>query len=335
MTLVELLVVLVILAGLATSVGMSASSMLDRSRGERALREGESMRDALTRPDGLGLALDIGRMIDPSQPGELSLLATRNFKLDVLRTDGLASGPLDVDSAGMTVRAPLFRQYDLASLARSVTNTVQGASFRSFTNALFAADGRHASMTIGAGWRGPYCTAARQDGETGLLVDPFGGYWDFSAVDGMLCLSCYGQDRLSESDVYAETNDWRSADIVVPVAPANIPVTLHVEARHASDDAAAEGVRVHCLAPRLDAQSLENDADGVPCCTIVGQYVCGTNRVLSVSASGDSSEITQDDGLTVGTWAVFLCSTNAQSTVRSVRTVVVRPGLNTVRFCME
>ena len=334
MTLVELLVVLVILAGLATSVAVSSSGMLDRARTERAVRQGEAMRDALTRPEGLNLAFDMGRMPDPAQPGELSLLVSRNFMYNAQRIDSLSAGPLDVESNGTLRRMPLFRQYDIATLANSVTGTSLAAEFKAFTNGLNAAGSRYKSMTIGAGWRGPYCTAVAHD-ENGLLPDPFGGYWDISAAGGMTRLVCYGQDRLSDVDVSADTNDWRSADIVVPVCPAQAAVSLHVEARQSSPDAAAVGVLVHCIAPRLDANLFETDSDGVPCCKIVGQYACAAKKTLSVTAAGDSVDMSQEDGLTPGTWAVFLCATNGPNSMRAGRTVELRPGRNMVRFQID
>lgn len=334
MTLVELLVVLVILAGLATSIAVSSSGMLDRARTERAVRQGEAMRDALTRPEGLNLAFDMGRLPDPAQPGELSLMVSRNFKCDVLRIDNLPAGPLDAERVGTVRRMPLFRQYDIATLANSVTGTSLAAEFKAFTNGLNAAGNRYKSMTIGAGWRGPYCTEVAQD-ENGLLPDPFGGYWDISTAGGMTRLVCYGQDRLPDIDVSADTNDWRSADIVVPVCPTPASLSMHVEARQAASDVAAVGVRVHCLGPRLNANLFMTDSDGVQCCKIVGQYACATNKVLSVTEAGDSLDMSQDDGLTPGTWAVFLCATNGRNAVRAMRMVELRPGRNMVRFQID
>ena len=58
-------------------------------------------------------------------------------------------------------------------------------------------------------------------------------------------------------------------------------------------------------------------------------------KSLSVTAAGDSVDMSQEDGLTPGTWAVFLCATNGPNSMRAGRTVELRPGRNMVRFQID
>ena len=60
MTLVELLVVLVILAGLTAAVMTGAAATREKGRYEQTARDAEAMAEALARPDGLSLVSDLG-----------------------------------------------------------------------------------------------------------------------------------------------------------------------------------------------------------------------------------------------------------------------------------
>ena len=68
MTLVELLVVLVILAGLTAAVMTGAAATREKGRYEQTARDAEAMAEALARPDGLSLVSDLGFVPDDAKP---------------------------------------------------------------------------------------------------------------------------------------------------------------------------------------------------------------------------------------------------------------------------
>lgn len=319
MTLVELLVVLVVLASLAISVAVSSSGLVDGAKAERTRRQGEAMRDALTRAEGLNLARDMGRMPDPAQPGELGLFVSRAFRRDVQRIDGADAGPLDPDNPGDLRFAPVYRQYGLLELKDSITNNP--ARFSDFA-ALFnvaAISNLWSGATIGGGWRGPYCTAAAQDEETLLLLDPYGGCWDFTADGAMRSLVSYGLDRMKAGGT-AGTNDWRNVDLTFAVCTTNDTGELLIEVAFPEDveNAATNAVSAYCIAPCLHSESENLEADGVTCRMLPASFKYGGGAGGTVAVHGLSS----------GTWAVCLAAkTDGADYVAPVRIVTVGQGM--------
>ena len=72
MTLVELLVVLAILAGLTAAVMTGAAATREKGRYDQTTRDAEAMAEALSRPDGLSLVSDLGFV--PADANALCLL---------------------------------------------------------------------------------------------------------------------------------------------------------------------------------------------------------------------------------------------------------------------
>jgi prepilin-type N-terminal cleavage/methylation domain-containing protein len=146
MTLVELLVTLVILAGLMTVASVSTATLRERHRVEKTERTGQAIIEALNRYEGLSFVSDMGR--PPVDTDELKLLFSR---------DNGADDP-----------APAY------ALHESVIPDLD-PSVRHITNNL-------AMPVLGAGWRGPYCETAALDGGLALR-DGFGGEWAFDGTN--------------------------------------------------------------------------------------------------------------------------------------------------------
>ena len=319
LTLVELLVALVILAALATSVAVSASGMADRANVERAVREGEGLRDALTRREGLNLACDMG--MDPGDfaPGELGLAVTRTFRINGQRN---ADGTLDADNPGDLRHAPIFKEFALIDLKNSVTN--HAAEIADLNNLLVerqSISNEWAAVKIGAGWRGPYCTAVRQDVETRLVRDPFGGWWDAKRLgdgSGAFGVVSYGGDCLPETDVNAQANDWRAADVVIPVCATNSAVSLQVELTLPENTVG--NVRLYCISPRLDSANVDQNL----ICTMRGRLA-----YFELPASGETLTSVLTGELGTGAWAVFACvAGGANPLVSRVSTLYLHTGIN-------
>ena len=331
MTLVELLVVLVILASLALSVAVSSSGALDRARTEKARRQGHAMRGALAGADGLDLARDMGRMLDTAQPGELALFASRTFRRDARHRVG-EDGPLDPDRPGDLRLAPLFRAYSVAELRSSVTNVSAEAATLNACFAVPAVSNLWSGASVGAGWRGPYCAEAEPDADTCLLLDPFGGFWDFTAEASMRTLVCYGMDRLGDGTSSVDTNDWRNLDIRFPVCPTNDTGELDVVVDFPSDDGAAatNTVTIYCLAPQLHAEDACLESDGVTCRMLPAAF-----RAVSVPAAASAGGMVTIGGLAPGTWAVFPhAQVGGGHYAAPVRPVTVGRGRSRVRFTL-
>lgn len=324
MTLVELLVVLVILASLAVTVSVSSSGMIDRAHVEKARRQGDAMRSALTRDEGLNLACDMGRLPNPAQPGELALLASRVFRSDVQHREG-DYGPLDKDTAGDgNLRfAPLYRSYSMLELKNSITNNpAEYAQLTAFMG-MASVSNLWRNTSVGGGWRGPYCTACPQDSENQQMTDPFGGLWDFAEDGSMRTIVSYGFDQLADTDAYAETNDWRAADLRFPVCPTNDTATLHVRLEWTEEVSSTGTVFVCCLAPRLNMDH-ETDSEGI-CKMTPAAFHCKT------AASG--SDGVSIDGLSPGNWGVFVGVTDGASRYSApIRVVSLQFGQKTVQF---
>ncbi len=323
MTLVELLVALVILAAIATSVAVSTSGMTERANVERAVREAEGLRDALTRRDGLNLASDMGMNPNDFTPGMLGLAATRTFRINEQRE---AEGTLDADNPGDMRHAPIYREYALIDLKNSVTNhAAEIAVLNNLLSERQSVSNEWAGVKIGAGWRGPYCAAVRQDEETRLVRDPFGGWWDAKRLDdgsGSFGVVSYGGDCLPMTDVNAQTNDWRAADIVIPVCATNSAVSLEVEL--ALPENTTGNIRLYCISPRLDTVGADSD------------FVCamrGRLAYFELAASGETLTSVVSGELGTGVWAIFACVTGgANPIVSRISTMHLYTGTNRVRM---
>ena len=160
LTLVELMVTLVILAGLLTAASVSTATFRERHRAEKTASIGRAIVDALNRVDGLSFVSDMGRL--PASADELKYLFAQD--------NGLAA-------------LPAYSQHALAFSGLPIADSHVTNNF--------------AMPTLGAGWRGPYCdTAAAALGADGALLDGFGGEWSF---DGEILVS-FGRDQSPDFD---------------------------------------------------------------------------------------------------------------------------------------
>ena len=232
MTLVELLVVLAIMAGLAVAIGTQASALRERARAERTAHDAEAMAEALRRADGLSLVSDLGRA--PNTAEELCLLFGKAFVRNAPGTDG-EGNPI------VTTDIPSVPGFSLLSAdlppTLPATDTVPAypaaalAAFGGFT-------ARFGGISLGAGWRGPYCEGAALASETAddaampVLRDGFGGPWEVQtdATSGALtALVSRGRDRRADTIAGGAHVAWQDRDRTFPL---NLPSTaLTVRAR--------------------------------------------------------------------------------------------------------
>ena len=214
MTLVELLVVLVILASLAASVAVSTSGTVDRAKRDRTVRQGEAMRDALDRADGLSVVSDLGPIFDTDTLDEydrslrnsarLGYLFCPSNRLEAALDDD--TGPHHMDAFKelqlyRTLTCPL-----LPTNAASLTG-VDATRLQSLTNGLGV-------VSLGCGWRGPYCRESVLDSDL-TLRDGFGGIWECIASSTNCLLVSRGQDRTADDSVPPAT--WQDEDLVFEV----------------------------------------------------------------------------------------------------------------------
>lgn len=163
MTLVELLVALVILAAVATSVAVSSANLLDRSRVEKTVRQGEAIAAALERSDGLSIVSDLGPVFDFASADPTARNARNLARLNYLISD---SAPSEVETAdgeiislsSVVKKAPRHKVLttDLipTNFPALVGRVVTAAQLAALTNSL-------PSVSLGCGWRGPYCEIAK------------------------------------------------------------------------------------------------------------------------------------------------------------------------------
>lgn len=326
-TLIELLVVLAIMAAIATSVALSTSGMMDRARRDRAMLQGEAMRRALICTDGLNAAADMGMNPCDFKCGSLALLASRTFRVNTAYRE---DGAIDDSSPGDLRHAPLFRGYDLVALKNSSTNSPSAlAALNDILREHQDISNHWAAAKICAGWRGPYCTELRPDETTRLLPDPFGGWWDarnLADASGTFAIISLGQDLLPESDASADANDFRNADIVLPVSPTNGTISVFAELQLPGDSAAGTA-QLYCLSAQLDPGATDKDL----VCLMRGKLLsCET------AVSGSTCYCTIADGLNPGPCAFFAFLENASTHLASPIAITnLSGGTNKVRLKLD
>ena len=307
MTLVELLVVLVILASLAISVAISSGGSLDRAREERTRRQGEAMRNALERADGLSIVSDMGPLLDPSATeaqnlGRLGFLFSRETSCEV-----------SVDEAGGTATTNLLK---LAPPFVSMTAPLIPTNM-SFAN-IFELTTKYPSVSLGCGWRGPYCS--ERVVQDGLLRDGFGGMWECAVAQTngatTTLLISRGRDRAPDG---IAVKDWPDADFTLPVRSPDA-LSLAVNASCA-DEALASPFYLHVIAfsPSLSILPTGDDATEM---SIATRHFCATNS-LSLSI---------DAGLSAGSRAFFVFAEKGGLYYGAPpQHVVLRPGTNELK----
>ncbi len=312
MTLIELLVVLAILAGLTAAVMTGAAATREKGRYDRTARDAEAMRAALTRPDGLSLVADLGHA--PTNANELCLLFGARLPHETVTEDPEHPGEMLTSVAVHDVPAwrllaaplipevttPQYLAAEIAAPAAAITNHFD-------------------TVTLGAGWRGPYCTgdaldadATDPDNPIPFVRDGFGGLWEF---DGATLVS-RGRDRMDDAfQPDAQAIDWRDRDRTFDVsAPApTLSLTVSTEG-----DAAVQRLHVFVHQPALTLPSTPATAPTVGLACRYYRFENADSVLLSA-------------GLTAGERVVFVLAATASGAMAAPpRRVLLRPGANAV-----
>lgn len=318
MTLVELLVVLAVLAAVAVGVAVSSSATVDRARFDATRRQGEAMRDALERADGLSVVSDLGQIFDVETVDEdvrsarniarLGYLFSPSNAFEITAGDGADATP---GAAFKTVPPYALRECELlptnfAALAGIPAGLA--ARFASVTNGL----GR---VSLGCGWRGPYCRE-RVRGEDGLLRDGFGGLWECAVSPTNCLLVSRGRDRAE--DGLDTAKPWQDRDALFDVRTGDGLVSLAVSLDDGDADGgfAVSNLYVFAYAPRL---AIDETADEMARIDVVAE--CRAFRNVSSAAL---------TGLTAGERVLFVVGEDAESRFCAARPqrTLLRHGVN-------
>ena len=312
MTLVELLVVLAILAGLTAAVMTGAAATREKGRYDRTARDAEAMAEALARPDGLSLVSDLGFV--PADANGLCLLFGARLPHETVTEDPAHPGEM---LTNVTVHdIPAWRTFE-APLIPETTEPTYNAT--EITAPAAAITNRFDTVTLGAGWRGPYCTgnaldadATDPDNPIPFLRDGFGGLWEF---DGATLVS-RGRDRMDDAlQPDAQAIDWRDRDRTFDVSAPAPTLSLTVKPE---GDAVVQRLHVFVHAPALTLPSTPAAAPTVG-------LACRYHRFENADS------VLLSEGLTLGERVVFaLAETASGAMAAPPRRVLLRPGANAV-----
>lgn len=314
MTLVELLVVLAILAGLTAAVMAGAAATREKARYDRTARDAAAMAEALTRADGLSLVSDLG--LTPDSAEELCLLFGARLPTETVTPDPENPSETVASVAVLDVPAWALRAAPLIPATTAPQYTAaEVAAVAAITN-------RFAAVTLGAGWRGPYCAGdalaaddSDPDNPIPYVVDGFGGPWEF---DGETLVS-RGRDRMDDALRAAQDAiDWRDRDRTFAVSAPAPTLSLTVEAEGAATVVQRLHVFVHQPALTVGAASA---SVGLAC-----RYYRFEN----------ADSVLLSEGLTVGERVVFvLAETTSGTQSAPARRVFLRPGANSVNLSLH
>lgn len=311
MTLVELLVVLAILAGLTAAVMAGAAATREKARYDRTARDAAAMAEALTRADGLSLVSDLG--LAPDSAEALCLLFGARLPAETVTPDPGNPGGTVASVAVLDVPAWALRTAPLIPAATEPQyDAVEvGAAASAVTN-------RFPVITLGAGWRGPYCAGdalaaddSDPDNPIPYVVDGFGGPWEF---DGETLVS-RGRDRMDDAlRPDPASIDWRDRDrtFAVPAPAPTLSLTVEAEG-----DAAIQRLHVFVHQPALT----------------VGAASASVGLACRYYRFENADSVLLSEGLTVGERAVFVLAKTASGTQSApARRVLLRPGANSVNL---
>lgn len=315
MTFVELVVVLAVLASLAASVAASSAGAIDRAKRDRTIRQGEAMRDALERPDGLSIVSDLGPIFDTTTENDDARNARNRARLGYLFSP---SGRFEVvvDGDGVPYAVDAFKTLQLyrtqtcpllPANASSLTG-VGSAKLDALTNGLGVA-------SLGCGWRGPYCPERVLDSDV-TLRDGFGGTWECLASSTNCLLVSRGRDRAA--DETGTSKAWQEKDLLFEVRTRDA-ASLSLSIDEATLDATpVKKLHVFTYGPSFLIPATAAD-ETIPV-TIETAY---TNAVGQAAI-----EVTS--GLSMGSRMVFAFVEYADGRCHAARPqrIVIRPGSN-------
>lgn len=318
MTLVELLVVLAVLAALAVSVAVSSSGMIDRARAEKTTRQGEAMRDALECADGLSIVSDLGQIFDTESVDDTVRNARNLARLGYLFCPSNFFEITIGEGASMTHRTvcKVVPPYTLQSCDLLPTNFAAqtgipiglATRFAAVTNGL-------GGVTLGVGWRGPYCREHVRDAD-GLMRDGFGGLWECAVSPTNCLLVSRGRDRAE--DGFDAAKAWQDQDLLFDVRRSEglVSLVVSLDENGLAENAAISNVYVFAYAPRLTIDNMSDERAAVEI-----EVTCRT------FPNASSATLT---GLSVGERVFFVVGEDAASRFYAARPqrTVLRPGVN-------
>ena len=324
MTLVELLVVLAILAGLAVAVGANVTAVRERERTGRTERDGRAMAAALRQAYGLSLVSDLGRA--PTSAEELCLLFGNAFLREPPAEDALGNLLPVASAAVAALPAYAVRTSDLPPApAFSATGPADYVAAELTSFAGFAA--RFPKVSLGAGWRGPYCEGSALDTEAAsddasvavpILRDGFGGRWEAEtdATSGLLLVS-RGRDRTEDADGAAVA--WQDRDLTFPVGAPGVSLAVRAKT---SDGAAVTKLHVFVWQPEFTVPETGNPTVALAC-----RYYAAAN----------ADSLTAAEGLTHGLRAVYVCASTAAGGALAAppQYLLLRPGVNALSLTLH
>ena len=286
-----------------------AAATREKGRYEQTARDAEAMAEALARPDGLSLVSDLGFV--PDDANGLCLLFGARLPHETVTVDP------DEELTNVTVHdIPAWRLLESALIPETTTPQYERTEVALAAGAI---TNRFETVTLGAGWRGPYCEGRALDADESdpnnpipFLRDGFGGLWEF---DGVTLIS-RGRDRLDDTLLPdADAIDWRDRDRSFPVSVPTPTLSLTVKPE---SDAAVQSLHVFVHQPAL---TLPTTVGAEPTVGLACRYYHIENA-YSVLLS---------EGLTLGERVVFvLAKTDSGAMAAPPHRVLLRPGVNAV-----
>lgn len=316
LTLVELLVVLAILAAIATSVAVSSASAVDRGRVERTVRQGEAMREALERADGLSMTSDLGPIFDVTTQDDALRNAVNLSRLGYLwspsnRYETAVEHGANATPHSSFKEVPRYRllAFDFIPTNFTELTGISAAKAGALTNAMAKTCGLTSSL--GAGWRGPYCRERSVMNADFELRDGFGGLWECVTSPTNFVLVSRGQDR--EADGISANKSWQEEDKLFEVGALQ-PVTLVVSLAEEPDNMSR--LHVFTYAPQVE---IAPGASSSAALSVKTTWVAATN----------SPSLSTTHGISIGERVVFVFAETADKCIPArPRHVVIKPGVN-------
>ena len=328
MTLVELLIVLTILAGLVTAVSVSSASMQDRRRANETERQGTAIADAWSRSEGLSFVSDFGEA--PNDIGKLQLLFRKDYagKLEI-------NGTQQAKRPDVGLKASLIRQAPAFTLLTAKVTDLPPANDTSLAGALPTTNltlNNLPPVTLGGGWRGPYCTE-KLPLSADVATDAFGGAWHLQSEDGTdvstqaqagkapVTLISYAADRMKDG-IPAPT-DWKNRDRRFVLKAPNPTLSVDVDI-DSSVDVSKLTTYVYVYGPKVTWPAIGAAADTNP--TVALQCV-------GYAFPSNTSGLVSGKELTIGQRTVFIWSKSTDGTYYYIppRTMNLTSGNNTLK----
>lgn len=314
MTLVELLVVLVILASLAVSVAVSSAGAIDRAKRDRTIRQGEAMRDALERPDGLSIVSDLGPIFDTATANDDERDARNRARLGYLFCPSNRFEIMVGEDASLH-QVDAFKELQLYKTLTCPLLPTNAASLTGVAKEFTELTNKFGVVSLGCGWRGPYCGERVLDSDF-TLRDGFGGIWECFASPTNCLLVSRGLDRAADGLDTSKT--WQEEDLLFEVRTRDA-VSLSISIDETTLNATpVKKLHVFTYSPSFSISATAAD-ETIPV-TIETAY---TNAVGQAAI-----EVTS--GLSVGSRMVFAFVEDEGGKCYAARPqrIVLRPGSN-------